>query len=273
MDNDRYTATARCPYCGEVQETEPGQDAALCRSCGKPFAVRTAVSADPAGSVYAGPGPAYYAPAPQKPRKKHTFWWIVGWIFCFPIPLTILMLRSRRLPAWARYAIIALGWLVYLLLGLRGRSEQPQRSMPTPDPAPAIVEATAAPRPTARPTPKPTPTAAPEEEPEEELEEEPEEEPEEPVYSDVVTPEFKAVMDSYEAFFDEYCDFMKSMSDDPTDLSYLMEYADMMSLYADMMEKLDSIDEDSLSPADDAYYIEVTARIEVKLLEAANYMS
>ena len=38
------------------------------------------------------------------------------------------------------------------------------------------------------------------------------------------------------------------------------------------MEKLDAIDESRLSPADDAYYIEVMTRIEVKLLQAAQYM-
>ena len=95
---------------------------------------------------------------------------------------------------------------------------------------------------------------------------------EEPSFSDGVTPEFKEAMDSYEAFFDEYCDFMQTMAEDPTDMTVLLRYADFMSQYADTMEKLDAIDETELSPADDAYYIEVMARINVKLLEAANYM-
>ncbi len=42
--------------------------------------------------------------------------------------------------------------------------------------------------------------------------------------------------------------------------------------YTGTMEKLDAIDESKLSPADDAYYIEVMARIEVKLLQASQYM-
>ena len=64
----------------------------------------------------------------------------------------------------------------------------------------------------------------------------------------------------------------KAMSDDPTNVSMLLRYSTMVMQYADTMEKLDAIDESRLSPADDAYYIEVMARIEVKLLEAARYM-
>ena len=286
MDNNRNTVSLICPQCGTQQEVEAGQDAVICRYCGKPFAVQTAVSAysgTQRSGAFASPGPKYTS-EPSKPRKRRTFWWIVGWIFCFPIPLTILMLRNRKLPTAARIAIIVLGWIVYLALGLRGRVNQTTRTPSVPS-IPAVVETTATPRPTTRPTATPKPTATPEPEGEAESEEEavpveePEEEPtleeepveEEPSFSDGVTPEFKEAMDSYEAFFDEYCDFMQTMAEDPTDMTVMLRYADFMSQYADTMEKLDAIDETELSPADDAYYIEVMARINVKLLEAANY--
>ena len=55
-------------------------------------------------------------------------------------------------------------------------------------------------------------------------------------------------------------------------MDYLLQYAEMTTRYADSIEKLDAIGETELSPAGDAYYIEVMSRIEVKLLEAANYM-
>ena len=97
---------------------------------------------------------------------------------------------------------------------------------------------------------------------------EPEAEPEEPADS-VVTPEFKAAMDSYEEFFDEYVGFMKKYqeSDDPT--SMMVDFADYMTKYSDVMTKLDEIDEDSLSAADLAYYTEVNARILKKLSEVS----
>ncbi|MDO4976729.1 MAG: hypothetical protein Q4E53_05640 [Eubacteriales bacterium] len=40
-----------------------------------------------------------------------------------------------------------------------------------------------------------------------------------------------------------------------------------MTKYADAMEKMDEVDEDGLSTADYAYYIEVMARVQKKLLE------
>jgi uncharacterized Zn finger protein (UPF0148 family) len=87
-----------------------------------------------------------------------------------------------------------------------------------------------------------------------------------------VTPSFKATMDSYEEFFDKYVAFMKKYNEaDSNDyFAMLSDYAEMLTKYAEMTEAMDDIDTDSLSTADYAYYIEVTARIYVKLLEATN---
>jgi len=84
-----------------------------------------------------------------------------------------------------------------------------------------------------------------------------------------VTPEFKAAMDSYEAFFDEYVEFMKKYSNSDDQLSMMNDYLSYLERYSEVMEKLDAIDEDQLSDADMAYYIEVNARIEKKLLEVS----
>lgn len=91
----------------------------------------------------------------------------------------------------------------------------------------------------------------------------------EPAYSDEVSPDFKEAMDAYEAFIDEYVEFMKTYSaaDDPTVL--LAEYSDIMTRYAEYMYWIDSIDESELSPADEAYYLEVTGRVTQKLAEVA----
>lgn len=82
----------------------------------------------------------------------------------------------------------------------------------------------------------------------------------------VVTPSFKATMDSYEAFFDKYVAFVKKYNDEGHPASMLADYADMMKQYTDTMAKFEAIDEKTLSDADLAYYIEVNARIQQKLL-------
>lgn len=84
-----------------------------------------------------------------------------------------------------------------------------------------------------------------------------------------VSPELKDALDSYEAFIDEYIEFMGTYngSDDP--LSMLSAYTDYMQKYTDMAKKMDEIDEDSLSGADYQYYLEVQTRVSGKLLDAA----
>lgn len=83
-----------------------------------------------------------------------------------------------------------------------------------------------------------------------------------------VSADFKATMDGYEAFFDEYIEFMKLYEDDPTSADLLAQYSDFMSQYTDTMAAMTSLDTSELSDADYAYYFEVTGRIYEKLAEA-----
>lgn len=88
--------------------------------------------------------------------------------------------------------------------------------------------------------------------------------------ADGVTPEFKAKMDSLEAFFDEYVDFMNTYlnaSSSGDVMSMLSKYMNFLSKYADAMSDLEDIDEVNLSAADYAYYVEVYGRIMQKLLK------
>lgn len=88
--------------------------------------------------------------------------------------------------------------------------------------------------------------------------------------SDNVSPEFKATMDSYEEFFNDYVDFMKKYKNSTDITSMESDYADYMTKYSDMMQKLNDIKSEDLSTADLAYYNEVNARITKKLAEVAN---
>ena len=82
-----------------------------------------------------------------------------------------------------------------------------------------------------------------------------------------VDPELKAFLDSYEAYVDEYVDFMKKYMANPTDLSLLGEYTDMMDKLADFETTLDKYDSNDMSTEDAAYYLEVTTRCTQKMLE------
>ena len=82
-----------------------------------------------------------------------------------------------------------------------------------------------------------------------------------------VDPDFKAMMDEYEAFFDKYVEFMQAYSENPTSVELMGQYSDLMSQYTETMNSIGEIDTSSLSPADSAYYLEVTARIYEKIGE------
>ena len=89
--------------------------------------------------------------------------------------------------------------------------------------------------------------------------------------SGVLSPEFKKTMDDYEAWFDHYCEVMKKYQDNPSDLELMSEMTDLLSEETEMLEQMENMDQSQMNSAELAYYIEVTARIEKKLLEVADY--
>ena len=83
-----------------------------------------------------------------------------------------------------------------------------------------------------------------------------------------VDPDLKAYLDSYEAFVDEYVEFMQKYYKNPSDLSLLSEYGDMLKKMNDFSEKIDKYDKDEMSKEDYDYYIDVTMRCTTKMLKA-----
>ena len=64
-------------------------------------------------------------------------------------------------------------------------------------------------------------------------------------------------------------EFMKNYQESGDVMGMLSDYTEIMSQYTEMMSGLESIDTDSLSPADYAYYMEVYGRITQKLMEVS----
>lgn len=87
--------------------------------------------------------------------------------------------------------------------------------------------------------------------------------------SGVLSPEFKKTMDDYEAWFDHYCEVIQKYEENPSDLELLSEMTDLLSEETVMLEEMENMDQNEMNAAELAYYLEVTARIEKKLLEVA----
>jgi RNA polymerase subunit RPABC4/transcription elongation factor Spt4 len=80
-------------------------------------------------------------------------------------------------------------------------------------------------------------------------------------------PEFKEAMDSYEAFYDKYFDFMGKFPENSSDLKWLAEYSNLIAQAADVDEKFEAWNEDEMNNEELKYYLDVHNRIMKKLVD------
>jgi len=86
---------------------------------------------------------------------------------------------------------------------------------------------------------------------------------------DGMRPEFKEAMDSYEEFYNDYCDILKRYSENPSDMQLLADYANMMTKSSEMTEKFSAWEDDDLNNTELEYYLDVNNRVMKKLLEVS----
>ena len=85
-----------------------------------------------------------------------------------------------------------------------------------------------------------------------------------------VSSDLKEFLDSYEAFMDEYVEFMQNYKKNPTDLSMIADYAEMLQKYNEFAEKAEKYDTNDMSKEEAKYYLDVMNRVNKKLLEVAD---
>ena len=95
-----------CKKCGKQIE----DDALVCPYCGCVNRDKKKGKAEPEVTRSNG--------GSEPPKKRKTWLWILGWLFIFPLPLTILLLRNQKLNKIVKYIIIAVAWLFYLPIAL-----------------------------------------------------------------------------------------------------------------------------------------------------------
>ncbi len=129
-----------CPHCGSALKIDPSNKNATCEYCGAALLIDNEVqhiqydNAEEAGYKFEKGRQRAQAEARQKvksdntqvyvdkPKKRKTWLWVLGWICIFPLPLTILLLRKKDMNKIIKYGIIAVAWIVYLLIGFSGNS-------------------------------------------------------------------------------------------------------------------------------------------------------
>lgn len=85
--------------------------------------------------------------------------------------------------------------------------------------------------------------------------------------ADGIRLEFKEAMDSYEAFYDEYCDFMKKYYANPTDRTLIDGYMDMLDRSVEMTEKFEAWDQSEMNDEELKYYLDVSNRVSKKMID------
>lgn len=85
---------------------------------------------------------------------------------------------------------------------------------------------------------------------------------------DSIRPEFQEAMDAYEAFYDEYCAFMVSFNENPTDTDLLAQYSDLMASAVEMDEAFAEWGSEDLNSEEMKYYLGVNNRVMQKMVDS-----
>lgn len=127
-----------CPNCGAPMLVDKVSGECVCNSCGGTFILddeSTTQNINFEGAEEAGyqfekgrqkaqaeaqsHSRASYAPTSTTvPKKRRTWLWVLGWLFIFPVPLTILVYRSKKMEDKTKIIIIAVVWVLYLMIAL-----------------------------------------------------------------------------------------------------------------------------------------------------------
>ena len=138
-----------CPHCGAALQLDADQKNLKCEYCGNSVFVDDEIkhiqidNAEESGYLFekgrqrakAESAREYQHTIPtytyEKPKKRRTWLWILGWLFIFPVPLTILMVRNQKINKKVKIAIIVIAWLVYLVMARSGKSGSSNRTKDT----------------------------------------------------------------------------------------------------------------------------------------------
>ena len=74
-------------------------------------------------------------------------------------------------------------------------------------------------------------------------------------------------MDDYEAFYDDYCEFLVKYKENPTDPKLLIESIEMLEKVDEMDKSFEEWGDKDLNDAELKYYLDVTNRILKKMVD------
>ena len=109
-----------CPKCG----VKVGQKERICPSCGTRYFTAACPNCGYMPGSQRNPSSGTTA---QPPRR---LWlWVLGWLFIFPLPLTLILVKKQNMNNGLKYGIIIAAWALYALLMFRNAAEERNEKM------------------------------------------------------------------------------------------------------------------------------------------------
>ena len=102
--------TIFCPFCGEPIVVDLDRTDNFCYCCGADLEDELMQYRVSGRNRYRYDTASYRNT--RRSGSRHIFWWIMGFIFIAPLPITILVCRSRRIPSWAQVLICLAVWII-----------------------------------------------------------------------------------------------------------------------------------------------------------------
>ena len=142
------TVGIKCPFCGGAVEFGEGEKTAKCPYCDSQIMLdggasdagyefekgRLRAQKDAQEERIAAQRKADAERLRAEKKRKKRIWWVLGWIFFFPIPLTVLIVRSEKIPKNKKRIILIILWSAVALIALISYiTKEPDQKQPSPD--------------------------------------------------------------------------------------------------------------------------------------------
>lgn len=113
-----------CPSCGASIQVDSDKKNSNCSYCGNPLFTDYNNSEEAINNTkdIGTSNPNAQFGRAEQPKKRKTWLWVLGWLFVFPVPLTMLVVRSKKLSKPIKITIIAVGIILYMLIAFIGNS-------------------------------------------------------------------------------------------------------------------------------------------------------
>jgi len=123
-----------CPNCGSTNiEYKRENQGEIKSDTNKEIIHRTVAVCKDCGNTW-------FSDDREPVKKRKTWLWVLGWIFIFPLPLTLILIKKKDMKPALKYGIIAAAWVLYLIFAFAGNAGSSDNSnTPSAEPTSSVT--------------------------------------------------------------------------------------------------------------------------------------